>query len=80
MIPQWIVKGVQVLDDYKLLITFQYDEKKIYDMKPLLDYNIFKPLKNVALFKQAHTDGCTVIWTDEIDIDPECLYNEGISI
>ena len=49
-------------------------------MKPLLDYNIFKPLKNVALFKQAHTDGCTVIWTDEIDIDPECLYNEGISI
>ena len=28
MTPQWIVKGVQVLDDYKLLITFQYDEKK----------------------------------------------------
>lgn len=80
MTPKWIVKAVQVLDDYKLLLTFQYDEKKIYDMKPLLKYNIFKPLENISLFKLAHTDGCTVVWTDEIDIDPESLYEEGISI
>ena len=22
----------------------------------------------------------TVVWNEEIDIDPECLYNEGISV
>ena len=80
MTPKWVVKAVQVLDDYKLLLTFQYDGKKIYDMKPLLKYTIFKPLKNISLFKLAHTDGCTVVWTDKIDIDPESLYEEGISI
>ena len=48
MTPKWVVKTVQALDDYKLLITFHYDEKKIYDMKPLLEYNIFKPLKNIS--------------------------------
>lgn len=28
MTPKWVVKTVQALDDYKLLITFHYDEKK----------------------------------------------------
>ena len=80
MTPKWVVKTVQALDDYKLLITFHYDEKKIYDMKPLLEYNIFKPLKNIVFFNTVHTDGCTVVWNEKIDIDPECLYNEGISV
>ena len=52
----------------------------MYDMKPLLEYNIFKPLKNIVFFNTVHTDGCTVVWNEEIDIDPECLYNEGISV
>ena len=46
----------------------------------LLEYPVFKPLSNTVFFKSAHTDGCTVVWNDEIDIDPESLYNEGISI
>ena len=35
---------------------------------------------NIVFFNTVHTDGCTVVWNEEIDIDPECLYNEGISV
>lgn len=80
MTPRWVVKDVQALDGYKLLVTFAQGERKMYDMSPLLEYPVFKPLNNKGLFKSAHTDGCTVVWNDEIDIDPESLYNEGISV
>ena len=40
MRPKWIVKSVEPLDDYKLLLTFEYGEKKVYDMKPLLSYKV----------------------------------------
>lgn len=80
MTPKWVVKDVQTLEGYKLLVTFVQGERKIYDMAPLLEYPVFKPLSNKGLFKSARTDGCTVVWNDEIDIDPESLYNEGISI
>lgn len=80
MKPKWVVNSVTTLDNYKLLVTFECGEQKLYDMKPLLEYPVFSPLTNKALFKSAHTDGCTVVWNDDIDIDPECLYNEGIPV
>lgn len=80
MRPKWIVKTVEPLDDYKLLLTFEYGEKKVYDMKPLLSYKVFEPLKNKSIFNLAHTDGCTVVWNDDIDIDPESLFEESIPV
>ncbi|WP_227762490.1 DUF2442 domain-containing protein [Zhaonella formicivorans] len=31
------VKGVEPLNDYQLLLTFENGEKRIFDMKPYLD-------------------------------------------
>jgi hypothetical protein len=69
------VKAVEVLDDYKLLLTFSNKERRIYDMTPVIEeYNTLKKLKNKGLFKLAHVEGGTVIWNDELDIAPEELY------
>lgn len=80
MRPRWIVKAVEALDDYKLLLTFECGERKIYDMKPLLRCKVFEPLENKAFFSSARTDGCTVVWNDSIDIDPESLYKGGLPV
>lgn len=72
------VKEVKPLDEYKLLLTFENGEVKIFDMKPYLDKGIFRELKNVSLFKSARVNFDTVEWENEADIDPETLYEDSI--
>ena len=71
------VLSVKVLDKFKLLLTFEDGVKKVYDMAPHL-HGIFEVLKNPKIFALAHVDYDTVCWTDQLDIDPEILYDDGI--
>lgn len=72
------VKEVKPLDEYKLLLTFENGEVKLFDMKPYLDKGIFRELKNISLFKSARVNFDTVEWENEADIDPETLYEDSI--
>ena len=76
------VKHVQPLDDYKLLVTFENDIKKIYDVSQLFDkFDVFNQLKNIqGLFIQVKVDigGFGVSWNDEIDLSCNELWNNGI--
>ena len=60
------IKEVKPLDDYKLLITFENNEKKIKDMKPYLEKGVFSKLKN--------KDYGTICWNDEIDLCADSIY------
>ena len=75
--PVWTVTDVEAKEDYTLLLTFRNGEKKIYDVKPLLNKTIYQELKKINLFLQAKVDGDTVIWNDDIDIAPEHLYENS---
>ena len=72
------VKEVKPLDEYKLLVTFENGEVKLFDMKPYLNKGIFMELKDLSLFKSAKVNFDTVEWENEADIDPETLYADGI--
>lgn len=76
----WEVQNVQPQPDYTLIITFATGEKKLYDCKPLLNHGVFKALNNIDFFMQAHSDGTTVVWNEDIDIAPESLYEKGVPI
>jgi len=56
------VKNVKTLDEYKLLLTFENGETRLFDMNPYLEKGIFKELKNVSLFKSARISFDTVEW------------------
>ncbi len=72
--PNWFVDDVIANDDYTLLLTFVTGEKKLFDCKPLLADSFFEPLKDINFFKKAHICGRSVVWSDEIDIAPEYVY------
>lgn len=72
------VKEVRTLDEYKLLLTFENGEVRLFDMNPYLDKGIFKELKDVSLFKSARVSFDTVEWKNEADMDPETLYECSI--
>jgi len=68
------VKKVIPTNDYKLILTFKNDEQKIYDCNHLLNFGVFKELKNLEYFKQVFIEYGTVAWPNEQDICPDTLY------
>jgi len=67
-------KEVKPLDDYKILLTFDTGEKKIYNMAPRLKDIFFSPLKDKSLFETVKVNGITVEWDNDIDLCPDDLY------
>ena len=69
------VKAVIPQDNYQLLLTFENDEQRIFDMKPYLNIGtVFRALKDPILFDTVRVCFKTVAWANNADIDPEILY------
>jgi hypothetical protein len=68
------VKKVSATDDYRLNLWFTNGEKGIYDCSSLLNFGIFRELKNKHYFSQAKVIDGTVAWPHEQDICPDTLY------
>ena len=66
------IERVKPLPNYVLLVKFENNTEKIYDVKPLFDkWEEFKPLMSIkGLFEQVKVDvgGYGVIWNDNIDL------------
>ena len=74
------VKDVKTIDDYKLILTFEDEGVRIFDMKPLLGKGVFKELKDEKLFKTVKVSFDSIEWANGIDVDPETLYEDGVPI
>jgi len=75
MVPA--IKEVNPLANFKLLLTFDNGEKRMFDMRPYLELGIFKELKDIELFQTVKKSFDTVEWANEADLDPEILYLES---
>ena len=60
--------------DNTLLIVFENQEKRLFDMTPYLDKKPFLKLKDSPLFMKAKVAYGTVVWPGNIDIAPETLW------
>jgi len=72
------IKEVKPLPDYELLLTFENNEKKKFDIKPYLNKGIFKELNNVDLFNSVKISFDTIQWANDADLDPEFLYANSV--
>jgi hypothetical protein len=71
------VKAVEPLENYQLQLTFSNGEVGIYDCAPLLDFGVFRELRDVSYFRQVRASGGTVVWPHEQDICPDTLYEDS---
>lgn len=72
--PVWSVKAAQPRNDYTILLKFADGTKRIYDAKQLLDDSLYARLNDLDFFMKAHAKYGSVVWTDNLDIAPEHLY------
>jgi len=69
---------VKPLPDYRLFLTFDNGETRMFDVAPYLTSPFFAPLKNQAVFQSARINPITVEWNGEIDICPDELYYNSV--
>ncbi|MCL6613380.1 MAG: DUF2442 domain-containing protein [Firmicutes bacterium] len=70
----------KVLDDHKMLLTFKNGEQKIFDMKPYLNYPVFKPLENQAEFSRFEIVDGTIEWKCGADLSQDTFYLESVPV
>ena len=68
--------AVQIVKPYLLDVTFDDGFRRQVDIEPLLWGEVFKPLRDPALFAQAAVDPewGSVCWPTGADLAPEFLY------
>ena len=71
------VKDVEPIEDYQLILVFNNNEKRIFDLKPYLNHGIFSELKQKDLFKKVKISFDTIEWDNGADLCPEVLYTES---
>jgi hypothetical protein len=64
------VKAVVPRDDYKLEIIFSNGEIGVFDCSPLLDFGVFKELRDISYFRQVRAAGGTIVWPHEQALSP----------
>ncbi|MCX7015739.1 MAG: DUF2442 domain-containing protein [Candidatus Sumerlaeota bacterium] len=74
------VKAVQPLAEYRLRLEFTNGEVGIYDCTPLLDFGVFRELKDIRYFNRVRVFLGSVAWPHEQDICPDTLYLESAKI
>jgi hypothetical protein len=71
------VKGVEVLDGFRVRLTFTNDAQKVIDLDTYLRGPVFEPIRNDAkLFRAVRVDeeAGTIVWPNGADLDPDVLY------
>lgn len=68
--------SVRVVGPYVIDVRFDDGHRREVDIEPLFWGEVFAPLRDVALFRQAAVDpeGGSVYWPTGADLAPEFLY------
>ena len=71
------VESVTALPDFRLLLTFDNAERRLFDVKPYLTKGAFAELSDVSLFRSVRVCFDTVEWSNGADLCPEVLYAQS---
>jgi len=66
--------------NYKLKLTFENGEKRIFDVSEYLEIGVFSELKDISIFNSVKITFDSIEWINGIDIEPEELYEKSIPI
>lgn len=74
------IVSVNPKPDFQIDIEYANGERRRFDMRPLLTKKPWSRIAAPALFSRASVDYGTVVWPGGIDIAPETLYDDSVSL
>ena len=74
------VKLVKPLNDYRIQLTFENDEIKIFDVSPFLDKGVFSQLKDESVFNSVKPFLGAIQWNNGLDLGPDTLYLDSVPL
>lgn len=66
----------KAIPDYKIEVTFDDGVSGIIDLKEFIANGIFSELKDEHFFKRVYTNGYSIAWSEELEIDMLTVYAE----
>ena len=72
------VASVKPNPDYTLTLVFSNGEVRVFDVKPYLEFGIFRELKDKSLFNSVKPFLGSIQWQNGQDFCPDTLYIESM--
>ena len=71
------VQSFRIVGPYTLRVTFDDESEQIIDFRPVLEGDLYSPLRERKLFDQVRIDPevHTLVWPNGADFDPATLHN-----
>ncbi len=76
------IQEIHIANEYTLVIKFTNSKRKKYNITPLLEHEMFSPLKNFAYYKNVKVEpgGYAAVWDANTDISEYELWKNGEEI
>lgn len=71
------VTAVKPLENYRLELSFNNGQTRVFDVRPYLDKGIFTELRDPSYFRAVRVAFGSVAWPHEQDFGPDSLYVES---
>ena len=72
--------AVELLEDHRLLVTFEGGKRRVYDANPLIRGDWFGELRDPDAFATVHVAGLSVEWAGGQDACPDELYCSSVPV
>lgn len=72
--------AVEIISNHQLLVTFNNQEKRIFDVSGYLDFPVFQVLRNPTFFNSVRVEYGTVVWPNDVDFCPDTVYLKSVPI
>jgi hypothetical protein len=72
------VVKVTPTEGFSLVVAFNDGQIKILDMKPFLDFGVFRQIKQPDNFNRVHVAFDTIEWDCGVDLDPEFVMEKSV--
>ena len=68
------------MDDSRIRVSFENGMGGVFDCAPYLKDKYWASLANPAFFRQVRVDCGTLCWPNDIDIDPEEVWEDCVKV
>jgi hypothetical protein len=65
---------------FSLVVVFDDGQTRVLDMRPFLDFGIFRQIKKPENFNRVRVAFDTIEWDCGVDLDPEFVMKKSVPI